>query len=149
MKKNKQQLLGKLEILTSTDKKAIDAYNHYLELSVPRMDQIVTWGLIPGSERPVLAGVGVPGVLFEVNGIRHQGMVVVLNRIPSEYSIILLDKSNNLVRFLVQIPDADLIDTLDREITGGATLAMRLSFLEMTQPQLADLLMAGKKVIIL
>ena len=122
MKKNKQQLLGKLEIVTSTDKKAIDAYNHYLELSVPR---------------------------FEVNGISHQGKVVVLNRIPSEYSIMLLDKSNKLVRFLVQIPDADLIDTLDREITGGATLAMRLTFLEMTQPQLADLLMAGKKVIIL
>lgn len=149
MKKNKQQLLGKLEIMTSTSEKALTAYNHYLELSVPRMDQIVTWGLIPGSERPVLAGVGVPGVQFEVNGIGHQGMVVVLNRIPSEYSIMLLDKSNKLVRFLVQIPDADLIDTLDREITGGATLAMRLTFLEMTQPQLADLLMAGKRVIIL
>ena len=149
MKQNKQQLLGNLEIITSTDKKAIDAYKHYLEVSVPRMDQIVTWGLIPGSEHPVLAGVGVPGVLFEVNGIGHQGVVVVLNRIPGEYSIMFLDKSNKLVRFMVQIPDTALIDTLDREITGGATLAMRLSFLERTQPQLADLLMAGKKVIIL
>lgn len=135
-------------IVTSTSEKALAAHYHYLE-SIPRTDQIVTWGLIPGSEHPVLAGVGVPGVQFEVNGIGHQGMVVVLNRIPGEYSIMLLDKSDNLVRFLVQIPDADLIDTLDREITGGATLAMRLTFLEMTQPQLADLLMAGKKVIIL
>ena len=149
MKMNKQQLLGKLEIVTSTDKKAIDAYKHYLELSVPRMDQIVTWGLVPCSERPVLAGGGVPGVQFVVNGIGHQGMVVVLNRIPGEYSIMLLDKSKKLVRFLVQIPDSSLIDTLDREITGGATLATRLTFLEMTQPQLADLLMTGKKVIIL
>lgn len=149
MAKNKQLLLGLLAIVTSTDEKALAAYNHYLELSVPRMDQIVTWGLIPGSERPVLVGVGIPGVQFEVNGIGHRGKVVVINRIPGEYSIMLLDESNKLVRFLVQIPDADLIDTLDQEITGGATLAMRLSFLEITQPKLADILKAGKKVIIL
>lgn len=142
MKKTKQSAL-QLNVVVSMDGKAQEILSTYRRLCKERMNVNATWGTTPGNEVPILAGIGIPGFYFRVKGIAHKGAVLVLSRIPGLYNIMLLNESHALVKFPVNIPEIDLISTLDREITGGASMGIRVHFLEKTQPELAKAIMEG------
>ena len=142
MKKTKQSAL-QLNVVVSNDSKAKEILATYRKLCEERMNVNATWGTTPGDEVPILAGVGIPGFHFSVKGIAHKGAVLVMSRIPGLYNIMLLNESHALVKFPVNIPEKDLISTLDREITGGASMGIRMHFLEKTQPELAKAIMEG------
>ena len=142
MTKTKQSAI-QLNVVVSMDSKAQEILSTYRRLCKERMNVNATWGTIPGNEVPVLAGIGIPGFHFKVKGIAHKGAVLVLSRIPGLYSIMFFNESHALVKFPVNIPEKDLIPTLDREITGGASMGIRMHFLEKTQPELVKAIMEG------
>lgn len=151
-------------IETRADKHTLPVLQRFRALRAKNYELTQTWCIVPGSENPIcwyfsttylnlLTGEltidCAPGVAFQVDGLALNGGIIIVRGSDGGYVIGITDFTDKSERFLPITKEEDLIATLDHVINGDATRAERIAHLATIDPDMADAILAGKRVLIL
>ncbi len=146
------------------DKETLLLLRHFQALRAANYELTQTWCIVPGSENPICWTLSTaylnlrtgeltvncaPGVAFKVDGLALNGGIIIVRGSDGGYVIGITDFSDWSERFLPPTKEEDLIATLDHVINGDATRAERIAHLATFEPEMAEAILAGKRVLIL
>ena len=148
----------------SADKEPLTLLRHFQSLRAANYELTQTWCIVPGSENPICWSFSTaylnlrtgeltvdcaPGVAFQVDGLALNGGIIIVRGNDGDYVIGITDFTDMTERFLPITKEKDLITTLDHVINGDATRAERIAHLATIAPDMAEAILAGKRVLIL
>lgn len=146
------------------NKETLPVLQRFRALRVANYELTQTWCIVPGSENPICWNFSTaylnlrtgeltvdcaPGVAFQVDGLALNGGIIIVRGNDGDYVIGITDFTDMTERFLPITKEKDLITTLDHVINGDATRAERIAHLATIAPDMAEAILAGKRVLIL